>query len=190
MRKNRYKLPMKKAWEIQKQLTGNTDKIMSYTELANIAADKIGWPQIEKGQPKERDFAKQYLIRYSQMLTVPTSSASWVYFIKSGPWIKIGVSDNVDARLASLQTANPVKLELLAKIGCASKSEAFAIEKKLHSSLRSYRAEGEWFFGRAISVIGDYCTGIEWMGDDIAEKAMIRRVEGAKTKPKSQWSNK
>ena len=188
MRKSRFKLPMSKAWEIQKQLTGNTDKIMNYIDLANIAADKMGWPQIEHGQPKQREFAKQYLVKYSGSLIAPVGSRSWVYFITSGPWLKIGVSDNVDARMANLQTASPVKLKLVAKVGCRSKAEAFALEKKLHSNLRSYRAEGEWFYGRAISVIGEFCTGISWTDGDIDENSMIKRVEGSKLKPKSQWS--
>ena len=179
---------MSKAWEIQKQLTGNTDKIMNYIDLANIAADKMGWPQIERGQPKQREFAKQYLLKYSDSLTGPLESRCWVYFITSGPWLKIGVSYNVDARLANLQTASPVKLKLAAKIGCHSKSDAFSLEKKLHSKLQSYHAKGEWFYGRAISVIGEFCSGIEWTESDIEEAAMIKRVNGAKLKPKSQWS--
>lgn len=192
MRKKRYKLPMKKAWEIQKQLTGNTDKIMCYRELANIAADKLGWPQIEKGQPRERDFAKQYLIKYSHVMegSAVISPKSWVYFIKSGPFVKIGVSDNVQARLESLQTASPYKLSVIAKIGCVDRRSAFDTEKKIHSLIKTFRVNGEWFHMKCVYQIGDKITGMEWTDYDSTTKAMINKLERFKNKPKDQWSTK
>lgn len=181
---------MKQAWVIQKQLTGNTDKIMSFRELANIAADKLGWPQIDKGQPRERDFAKQYLIKYSQIMSSHDikNPKSWVYFIKSGPFIKIGVSDNVSARLDNLQTASPYKLKLVAKIGCIDRTNAFNTEKKIHSLIKSFRLNGEWFHSKCLCVIGEKITGIEWAEYDTTTKAMINKLERFKSKPKDQWS--
>jgi CRISPR/Cas system CSM-associated protein Csm4 (group 5 of RAMP superfamily) len=66
-----------------------------------------------------------------------------VYIITDGRAIKIGRSKNVDARLATLQTAVPNKLEVL----CIIKSKsASRIERALHRQFKDNRLEmGEWF---------------------------------------------
>lgn len=73
----------------------------------------------------------------------------YVYFIQSGngkkPPVKIGVAQNIDKRLRSLQTANPEKLTLIASIECANRLEAFNIESYLHEKLVNRRIRGEWF---------------------------------------------
>lgn len=53
--------------------------------------------------------------------------------------VKIGMSGDPEARLASLQTANPGRLMLLASIpGCGW-------EPLLHAMLSDFRLSGEWF---------------------------------------------
>lgn len=67
---------------------------------------------------------------------------SFVYFIQAGhdgP-IKIGISTNVPARLASLQTSVPYKLRLLVTI-----PGDVCIERQLHREHALDRLEGEWF---------------------------------------------
>jgi hypothetical protein len=69
-----------------------------------------------------------------------------VYFIRnSSEHIKIGVSNDPVKRLATLQTSNHNKLELLYTVTCGSREEAFSLEKSLHALFSSYRAFGEWF---------------------------------------------
>jgi len=73
----------------------------------------------------------------------------YVYFIragKKGP-IKVGITNEVEKRLETLQTANAYKLEILALIGCRSRSEALNIEKKVHKFYRRQNIRGEWFTG-------------------------------------------
>jgi hypothetical protein len=67
-----------------------------------------------------------------------------VYFIgneDSGP-VKIGFTSNEEpsGRLQALQTASPVKLQILGYINGSIK-----VENKIHSFLRLHRLRGEWF---------------------------------------------
>lgn len=65
-----------------------------------------------------------------------------VYFVQrvSGGPIKIGYSSNLQARMASISTATPEKLLLLASArGCVDD------EKRMHSLLSSHHVHKEWF---------------------------------------------
>jgi hypothetical protein len=65
-----------------------------------------------------------------------------VYFIKSGDdgLIKIGWTNDVDSRLATLQTGSPEVLSLLALVIGAQ-----ADERRLHQKFAHLRVRGEWF---------------------------------------------
>lgn len=69
--------------------------------------------------------------------------ATIVYFIQAatgGP-IKIGSTNNLEKRLADLQTASPIELLVIGV--CDPPFDGF--EKWLHSTLVGYRIRGEWF---------------------------------------------
>jgi hypothetical protein len=55
--------------------------------------------------------------------------------------IKIGVTTNIHARLAALQTASPVKLEVIAWKPGARR----VFEQALHGEFADHRIHGEWF---------------------------------------------
>ncbi len=63
-----------------------------------------------------------------------------LYFIKSGHWVKVGVSANPWQRLAEFQTANPEPLEMLA-VGPGD----YGFESELHRLFGEHRGVGEWF---------------------------------------------
>ncbi len=72
----------------------------------------------------------------------PAPAISRVYFLQAldgGP-IKIGVSNNPEGRLASLQTGSPVKLRILGTAAGDQRREA-----RLHRKLAAHRLHGEWF---------------------------------------------
>lgn len=75
----------------------------------------------------------------------------YVYFIrqdgKGNQPMKVGYSNNPDARLKSLQTGNPNKLYLSASIPCENESDARKFERTMHWLLtKKYRKlTGEWF---------------------------------------------
>ena len=66
----------------------------------------------------------------------------WVYFVKCGEFYKVGIADNVKARLHSLQCASPYQIELVKAWQCA---DAAAQERAIHGLLWRYHERGEWF---------------------------------------------
>jgi hypothetical protein len=75
----------------------------------------------------------------SWRLTRPDNG--WVYFIggESG-LVKIGWSGRPKERLASLKTASPVRLAILAQV-----RGPYAMETEYHRRFASHRRHGEWF---------------------------------------------
>ena len=65
-----------------------------------------------------------------------------IYFIRSGQYVKIGVSARPWERLAEFQTANPEPLEMLA-VGPGD----YGFESELHRLFGEHRRAGEWFRG-------------------------------------------
>tara|TARA_R110002111_G_scaffold170741_4_gene236443 strand:+ start:1173 stop:1784 length:612 start_codon:yes stop_codon:yes gene_type:complete len=63
-----------------------------------------------------------------------------IYFIKSGPFVKIGFSTNTKYRMKHLQIASPHELELLFEI-MGDK----LIENYVHLILKDHHHRGEWF---------------------------------------------
>lgn len=78
-------------------------------------------------------------------------SATYLYFIQRGfGSIKIGVSDDPDARCADLQTGNSQRLRVIAKFPMGSRTAAFALEKELHERFAHLCLSGEWFRHRVL----------------------------------------
>jgi hypothetical protein len=68
-------------------------------------------------------------------------SAGIIYFVRSGNFLKIGWTSNLEQRMESFETCNP-DVELLAAIGGTLKEESDLHQK--FDSLR-YKANREWF---------------------------------------------
>lgn len=63
-----------------------------------------------------------------------------VYVIKAGKYYKIGITSDINKRLLSIQTGNPIKLDVVhTEIG------NWHTERALHKTFKEYRREGEWF---------------------------------------------
>lgn len=71
--------------------------------------------------------------------------AYYVYFISDGEYLKIGISNDVDKRLKTLQTSNARLLNLVHCIEVPNKDYAIWIENTLHGAFPHARAMGEWF---------------------------------------------
>lgn len=70
---------------------------------------------------------------------------SFVYFVQAGTDgpVKIGKANDVEKRIAELQTGCPHKLELLVTVECA---DALAKESEFHQQFASLRIDrSEWF---------------------------------------------
>jgi Meiotically up-regulated gene 113 len=68
-----------------------------------------------------------------------------VYVIADGFCHKVGIADNVDRRLATLQTGHPNKLELVRVFTLPNRHAALAVEREAHRRLDRHRVGGEWF---------------------------------------------
>ena len=80
--------------------------------------------------------------------------SSFVYFVRSGNLIKIGVARNVRKRLDGLQCGNPELLSLL-----ALQPGDQNLERRLHKQFAADRVRGEWFnFSPAIK---SYIEGLQ-----------------------------
>lgn len=77
---------------------------------------------------------------------------TFLYIIegKDSRKIKIGISKNIDSRLANLQTSNPEELEVINQMEFDYRSEAVNAEAMLHEYLKDFRImpkgkSTEWF---------------------------------------------
>ena len=73
----------------------------------------------------------------------------YVYFIRAGSNgpIKIGVAENVESRMETLQTGNHMELQIVAKIKCTGRKAAYRREATFHREFSYKRIRGEWFCG-------------------------------------------
>lgn len=76
----------------------------------------------------------------------------YVYFIREAEGsTKIGVSNNPDARLATMQTGNPRTLTIEARLGPFGRAEAYSVERRMHRVFRRWHVRGEWFESEVLS---------------------------------------
>ena len=67
---------------------------------------------------------------------------SYVYLIRSIEYYKIGIANDVESRLAQLQTGNPNELVIES---CYEFPNSQAVEAALHQKFVYVRKRGEWF---------------------------------------------
>ena len=63
-----------------------------------------------------------------------------IYFVEGGDLVKIGMAEDVPARVARMQTGSPIQLRLL-----GSMPGDRDVERALHRRFRDLRVRGEWF---------------------------------------------
>ena len=89
-------------------------------------------------RPQQLRVNKNQRVRY---IAPPVKSG--IYFIQAATGtglIKIGYSNDCEARLRSMQTGSPIQLTLLAVLPGSRKRE-----QQVHRYWSVYRAHGEWF---------------------------------------------
>jgi len=102
-----------------------------------------------------------------------------VYIIRAGDTnnYKIGISDNPQNRLESLQTAHYRKLSILHQRAFDSRHMALITEEELHTQYQEFNTLGEWFYfdNNQVQAI------IEYLSQDVTEvlllKARIKELE-------------
>lgn len=63
-----------------------------------------------------------------------------IYFVEGGDLVKIGMAEDVPARVARMQTGSPIPLRLLGYVPGGRD-----VERALHRRFRDLRVRGEWF---------------------------------------------
>lgn len=71
----------------------------------------------------------------------------FLYVVSCGPLLKIGVTNNIEQRISTLQTGNPHEIILE---HFEEKNQAYQIEAYLHRIFDSHKVRGEWFQGITI----------------------------------------
>ena len=89
-------------------------------------------------QPELFDDAETYIENIS------TTGAGFLYVLYGDgtSYIKIGSTDNVSTRIASLQTGCPHRLNLLFSVFC---DDARGLESLMHTYFAEYHMHGDWF---------------------------------------------
>ena len=84
----------------------------------------------------------------SVSLSSPKRASNYIYFIRAmgTPYVKVGISNNVERRLATLQTGNHEELRLVTVIGPYDKpGTARVLEARIHVALCFEHVRGEWY---------------------------------------------
>lgn len=73
-----------------------------------------------------------------------TDRIAQVYLLRLGDtnYFKVGMTTDVNGRIATLQTATPFDLHL---VMAAAHKNAFVVEHDMHEMLKLYRVRNEWF---------------------------------------------
>lgn len=93
---------------------------------------------------------------------------------------KIGIAQDVQTRLAQLQTGSPYVLEVME---CYGYENAEVVERALHQAFKSQRVQGEWFELNYIQATEDFskiCTmlgGTVGIVDDKSEPDEVEEAE-------------
>ena len=73
-----------------------------------------------------------------------SDDVTFVYALRSGDYIKIGVAKTVDQRVKTLQTGNPIKIEI-EHLKKTNNVFAYIDEKRLHKKFKKYHIMNEWY---------------------------------------------
>lgn len=115
-----------------------------YAHTPRVEEPKYACIPPERWQCLERHgMVRARVVKYVPDYVLPTDRMGNVYFVQSsGPAapIKIGWSQDVERRIAELQTANAHKLVLLGTVAGTMEREA-----ALHAQFAYLRMEAEWF---------------------------------------------
>jgi hypothetical protein len=85
----------------------------------------------------------------------------YVYFIKAGDAIKVGIATDINSRMVSVQVGNPHKIKLLHSIS-TSEQHAREIESQIHGLFHKTNLNGEWFQANQFMI--DFITHIKEYG--------------------------
>lgn len=77
-----------------------------------------------------------------------------------GP-VKIGITSNMDARIATLQTGNPGPIVIAAYFTLPTRAVAATVELAFHEVMAAHRLKGEWFDMPPLHALRAMCSNME-----------------------------
>jgi len=84
------------------------------------------------------------------------TSSHYVYVMRSGDAIKIGITSQLEKRKKGLQTANSHRVDIIAALLVGTRFQAEKIEKIYHKAFKAFRLNGEWFELTALNDVMNY----------------------------------
>lgn len=87
-------------------------------------------------------WAKEQFPEHYQKKEKKEDKISCVYFISDGTYVKIGATNDLNARIKVLQTGNSRRLKVLYTIPT---NEPFVVETKLHALYKDKQIRQEWY---------------------------------------------
>lgn len=72
--------------------------------------------------------------------------------------VKVGISENANVRLGTIQTACPFRIELAYVVSCFDRNIARALEMSFHNAQKDMQAYGEWFNIEPVRAINILCV--------------------------------
>lgn len=120
-----------------------SDGGVRFAFVPGVEAPVYGVIPSGKWQCLERHgLVREQPVRYVPDYVAPLDRDGFVYFVQSGEAgpVKIGWSQDVDRRMAELQTANARPLRLIGKIPGRMRDES-----RVHERFAHLRMEAEWF---------------------------------------------
>lgn len=122
-------------------------------ELAECGTNSEISESNESIEPDLPDPVQEVKYRFHPYENLP-STKCYVYVITDGTFLKIGMANDVQKRLAQLQTGNPMALHLVRCYEFSNRADASKYERKLHLKYNNYRKNGEWFFIPYGTIVG------------------------------------
>lgn len=97
-----------------------------------------------------------------------------LYIIMFGEheYYKIGVSSDPKTRLRVLQTAAPLRLQIIVEIPLEIQTNVYGVEKEIHKTLREHKTYGEWFQAPLLTILKGIEDGIVQYGKNQTERLL------------------
>lgn len=68
-----------------------------------------------------------------------------VYFIGCGSFVKIGMTNDLSARMKSFETHSPFEIVLHGRVDCVGRGPAAKLEADFHKKFSEHHERREWF---------------------------------------------
>jgi len=83
------------------------------------------------------------------------NNVHWLYVMESPPYVKVGISNDVERRLRDFSLNSPHHIRIIFKAKVPY-PQAKWIEEKIHEDLQAFRHKGEWFTCTADEAVASF----------------------------------